>query len=465
MAALVESRKEEYAGLKSYKEKGRIAVEVHNTIISRGGRFLRNAKTDGKRTSVLCAGAWVEVEKDASLEKIKQALREKPAAPPDKGGAKRRRENEDGGEVKGGSSEDESLKPSGIVQKSEAEPELYENSSATTRSSSPVPSGSIPPAGAARVESSAFPVQSSSNILPASLLASVGQPTVDFRLVLFQTVPFAFHKHVVENAVRQAQLKEAMAGQAALQNAYSSGMQHGLLQRQLAENMFRSQLHEAVISRAASVPDSPHEPVHLRHVEGTAPVGQAAEMVTETPVTMEEVPSSLALDGDISELLLSMLGYSDETIFTEQDEERERLALTEEERLAATSDMFGHLCLSSNHQSKKAKRDLDGKTLSFFVKQMRAEIEMIPQNKKRALVEAQKKCRDDEFSDERLEQFLRFEGMNPKVSSMPCMLLQTPRARKLILILLSYVSLELSALSTTGRAVVKSLAKRNTQCA
>jgi hypothetical protein len=55
-------------------------------------------------------------------------------------------------------------------------------------------------------------------------------------------------------------------------------------------------------------------------------------------------------------------------------------------------------------------------TVSFLLKQMRIEIERIPQEKKQALLEAQQKSRAEEFSDGRLEQFLRFEGMNPKVS-------------------------------------------------
>jgi hypothetical protein len=46
---------------------------------------------------------------------------------------------------------------------------------------------------------------------------------------------------------------------------------------------------------------------------------------------------------------------------------------------------------------------------------MRLEIARIPVAKKLALMEAQEKCHPDEFSNARLERFVRCEGMNVKV--------------------------------------------------
>jgi hypothetical protein len=43
------------------------------------------------------------------------------------------------------------------------------------------------------------------------------------------------------------------------------------------------------------------------------------------------------------------------------------------------------------------------------------EIGQIPEDRKQALLEAQTKCHADEFSDARLERFLRCEGMDVKV--------------------------------------------------
>jgi hypothetical protein len=48
---------------------------------------------------------------------------------------------------------------------------------------------------------------------------------------------------------------------------------------------------------------------------------------------------------------------------------------------------------------------------------MRSVIEMAPDEKKRALLEAQLQCEGDEFGDERLERFLRAEGMNAKLAA------------------------------------------------
>jgi len=76
-------------------------------------------------------------------------------------------------------------------------------------------------------------------------------------------------------------------------------------------------------------------------------------------------------------------------------------------------DLFGKYC--STHQNKKARRDLSKDEVAFLVKQMRIEIERIPQAKKGALIKAQVKCRAEEFSNARLERFLRCEGMDVKV--------------------------------------------------
>jgi hypothetical protein len=133
-------------------------------------------------------------------------------------------------------------------------------------------------------------------------------------------------------------------------------------------------------------------------------------------------------------------------LFTEEMEARERASMTDEERAAAMNDIFGRLCLDSSHKSKKARKDLDEPSINFLIKQMKHEIETMPDYKKEALVEARMKCqRAEEFSEERLAQFLRVDGWNPKVSVHclvfdidPCMLPTCPS--------LFFSSLERSAL-------------------
>lgn len=131
--------------------------------------------------------------------------------------------------------------------------------------------------------------------------------------------------------------------------------------------------------------------------------------------TSETGISAAASEGDLSSYLLSLL-ISDRPMITEQQLEIERAAMTDEERVATLTDLFGKQCAVDAHRSKKARLDLDTNSVGYLVNQMRLEIERIPEDSKRALLEAQTKSRADEFSDARLEQFLRCEGMNVNVS-------------------------------------------------
>jgi hypothetical protein len=101
---------------------------------------------------------------------------------------------------------------------------------------------------------------------------------------------------------------------------------------------------------------------------------------------------------------------------TKDEEAREKEMLTDEEKAKLLVDAFGNMCLDEQApQKKRAKQDLDPSSISFLVRQMKCEIERIPAHRKNALIEAQAKCSPDEFSDARLEKFLRCEGMNAQV--------------------------------------------------
>ena len=89
--------------------------------------------------------------------------------------------------------------------------------------------------------------------------------------------------------------------------------------------------------------------------------------------------------------------------------------MTNEERAAVLADTFGKMCKGHRHTNKKARRDLDRDSIVFLIKYMRHEIDNIPKEQKVALLEAQVKCRPEEFSNARLEKFLRCDGMNVKV--------------------------------------------------
>lgn len=120
---------------------------------------------------------------------------------------------------------------------------------------------------------------------------------------------------------------------------------------------------------------------------------------------------------DAAFLALSALSVADRPKFSKEAEVREQASLTSEERAAILADTFGKYCTVTPRQNKKARKDLDRGSIEFLIKFMKEEIELTPDEKKEALLEAQKKCQEDEFSDERLERFLRCEGMNAKLAA------------------------------------------------
>lgn len=123
------------------------------------------------------------------------------------------------------------------------------------------------------------------------------------------------------------------------------------------------------------------------------------------------------LDDDIPDYLLSILGLAGRPKFSEQEAALESATLTDKERAEALSDLFGQRCSVDARKSKGQRKDLDRNSIDFLVKQMQVEIKAIPVDKKSALIEAEVKARPEEFSDERLEKFLRCEGMNAKLAT------------------------------------------------
>jgi hypothetical protein len=114
-------------------------------------------------------------------------------------------------------------------------------------------------------------------------------------------------------------------------------------------------------------------------------------------------------------LALSFLSLADRPRFTEEEEALEKATLTDEERAAALADTYGKLNEGIRQKNKKARRDLDRESIDFLIRHMRHEVNMIPDEQKPALLEALARAREDEFSDARLERFLRCDSMNAKV--------------------------------------------------
>lgn len=92
----------------------------------------------------------------------------------------------------------------------------------------------------------------------------------------------------------------------------------------------------------------------------------------------------------------------------------------EQDEMAAQRTATNRRSVATAHQRKRARNDMDKETLSFLVGQMRFQIETIPPENKQVFHEAQVRCRHNggaEFSDERLECFLRVGGMNPTIAA------------------------------------------------
>ena len=148
-----------------------------------------------------------------------------------------------------------------------------------------------------------------------------------------------------------------------------------------------------------------------------AVAGQSESSCTATAARRPMLENDVILaasDDDLSKFLLSLL-IKDRPMITEEQLELEQAAMTDEERVETLMDLFGKQCAIDTHQNKRAKKDLDKNSIAFLVLQMRLEVERIPEDGKQALLEAQTRCRGEEFSDARLERFLRCEGMNAKV--------------------------------------------------
>jgi hypothetical protein len=130
--------------------------------------------------------------------------------------------------------------------------------------------------------------------------------------------------------------------------------------------------------------------------------------------SIEDCSLGVKADEDsVTDYLLSVLALSGRTKFTDKQAEEEAKTLTQEERVEACLDIYGNLA----RESKRSRIDIDTDTLSSLVAEMRAELGLIPDDEKEALMEAQMKACPEEFQGGRLEMFLKCEGMNPKLAA------------------------------------------------
>jgi len=434
---LVRNRKKEYNSTKSYIVKGEIAVDVYCCLKKRNGRFLKLVKTGQRATNVVREGVWREASQKDALEKCKQALREKRedddqsdededeadfAAILESATHDEKEEGEETTESKG----DESV--TGLSSHAAELPQrsIASNDGGTTSETPLFPEWDIKESITPPVEESSL---LSAAVLPPHMLESYASVELFWPVLPLQPMVF-INQHYMAPCVYQNSSETMVPFPVTYHgsNSLPPGLTHGVCGS--VNSPFATTYNHSLAGTSRY--SAPQQAVSLNHNmahEVPRPVqygsrneqsqnAVAAELSSPTDPAMDAASDATQVNADISESLLSAIGLgSDQPRFTEQDEQAEQAMLTDEEKATALSDMFGDMCSVTSHQKKRPKREFDGDTVAFLVKQMRAEIERIPEAKKQALLEAQEKCREDEFSDSRLERFLLCEGMNATVSN------------------------------------------------
>jgi len=374
--SLIEEAREAYTASSRFDPKKKIAKQIVDLVSSRGGRFLRLLETDKQLDSVVEEGEWVEVTEKVALEKAKQGLREK------------NRKKKQGVIIEKAVSsgfDEIMMPPAPVLSAALAAPPSFEyaiNGVVAPSVSMHLPgySGAPPP-------------------------VFVGSE--DPRLLLFQNPSFSqLQPQVLPQLM-------GLAAQGQLQDSYH---------QYLVSNILQAQQRGHLPGR----PDSAYlESLHASRNPmigyGPPAVPMSTNQARSSPLAMMSAPvpgqesSGMESDKEDAFLALSALSVADRPKFSEEQEALERALITSEERAEILADMFGKHCSVTSRPDKKARKDLDRESINFLVNFMRREIECIPAKEKRALLEAQVKCRADEFSDARLERFLRCEGMNAKV--------------------------------------------------
>jgi len=395
---IVKLRSKEYTSTEKHKRKKEIAKEVLDCIRAAGGRFLRHDENVESVYSIVEDGTWYECDENASLEKCKQALRQHR---PD---ASERQPNT--------AKVDTAYHGDGDVTENHDDVDPTENQSTFHGTSSHfVFASSFGMDGGMVVDPPSLIMSLQpfmTSILPPGVDGSSAPPAaLDRRLLPFQQAPFAFQPYHplllsqgsvipgLNSLPVQAHLQTGpLPSKAQPDNSYSGNE---------ATTVAQQQHPRLCVSSPAQAKSMLQDHIKGRDVNDVA-VGLMPK---------SDSPAVTVDDGEVSEYLLSVLALSGRPKFTNQQDAQEQASMTDDERARVLCDLFGKYC--STHQTKKARRDLSMDEVSFLVKQMRIEIERIPEDEKDALMKAKVKCTAQEFSDARLERFLRCEGMDVKV--------------------------------------------------
>lgn len=387
---IVSENREEYVACSKPKEKNVIAKRVYDSVISASGRFLCLSQDDKPVDYMVEDGIWyVETNVKKCMEKCRQALRQKRTAPTSQAPDTTRNANQDS------------------ANSTPPQPSMFASLSVPQQPSMYASSLPAPP------EPCLVPV-----VIPSALVgaAVVSPPAMlDARLLLYQT-----------DLHMQAQLRQNQMVLDTRQPIWSSFVTNPTVASFQQQQQAQLPVSNPIAQERSSQPEANKKhSLHQQHLTASHHLDNTAsaeeDSLMKKPNVGGTVASTISNDDkpaeeeEVSEYLLSVLALSGRAKFTDEQEEAEKANMTDQEKAKVLCDLFGKYC-SVHHQDKKAKRDLGTKDIAFLVKQMRMEIEKIPVAEKQALMEAQQKCnRLEEFSDHRLEQFLRCEGMDVKV--------------------------------------------------
>lgn len=440
---LVKGRRDAYNSATKNATKSRLAREFYDELKQAGTRFLLLETTEGRSKDIISNGIWYEVRTEIALDKIKLAFRQRRGKhnlrPNDE------KEADDASAAGSSSSSSGDKKPRARPRASNKSatspppyPMLVAHDDPVTRGSRGTQAGIsssrvVPSQGAAslrsRTDEAVRPPSHPSYILPSTLTtASIANP----QSLLFQQDILGL---LQRRQQRLSLLQPAVGLNNSLPSNGSMSMERmaRIIQQDVMEVENREMMRDqGLIANGANE----HADLRaLRHIEDRL-------RHVEFEETVEQVHSSLDFSNAHAEIGLPDLTRSEKDSDSEEDvlealsaltladfprmsleQVQEELAtITNEEKIAALSDLAGSQFYGLDSQlSKRARRDMDHESIEYLIRRMKLELDLIPESKKQAFLEAQVKCRyDDEFSDSRFECFLRSEGGNPKVRYTAC---------------------------------------------
>jgi hypothetical protein len=148
---------------------------------------------------------------------------------------------------------------------------------------------------------------------------------------------------------------------------------------------------------------------------GDSRKGQSREGLFSTGTISSDTTPAEDLDPEeIEAVQLLSSSISEKVRRARAELEQDKARVTEEEQNQALADLFGSLCEVDQSKAKRIKRAPVETDISVLLKEMKRELYAIPSDEKRAFTKAQGKALPIEFSDGRMERFLRVEDMNPE---------------------------------------------------